>query len=426
MIQVNKNILQLKPSATLAINQKVGALRAAGKEIYHFGFGQSPFQIHDSIVDALKVNASNNNYLPTLGLGKLRDQIGSFLKFHQNINGDANAIFIGPGSKELLYQTILILEGTFLIPKGSWVSYGPQIKARHGDFEILETRLEHNFKLRANVLEAYCKEYPKQKKILILNSPNNPTGSVYTTRELEVLAKVCRENAIIVLSDEIYSQINFNEDYSPSISNFYPEKTIVFGGLSKVFSAGGYRLGFMHLPKDLQFLHDTYRALFSETFSAVSSPVQFAAIEAYKMTNEVKSYIENCSQVLKGISNYVYEKLKIAQIDCTTPQGAFYMMIGFNNYKNKINALGINTSEQLGRYILEKFNVALLPASDFYFKADEFLFRLAFVDFNGTEVLKGFERMTNINEDFMQKYCSNIFNGTHKIIEFVEDLTEDS
>ena len=132
MIQINQSILKLKLSATLAINQKVKALRNQNETVFHFGFGQSPFPIHDSIVNELKNNASNNHYLPTVGLETLRQVIAGFLQKHQNVTADSDYIYIGPGSKELLYQTILILEGIFLIPKGSWVSYGPQINSKNG------------------------------------------------------------------------------------------------------------------------------------------------------------------------------------------------------------------------------------------------------------------------------------------------------
>jgi len=136
MIKVNQNIQNLKPSATLAINQKVVALREKGETIFHFGFGQSPFPIHQSIVNALKDNATNNHYLPTIGLDVLRNTIAKFLEKHQGIKAESDFIYIGPGSKELLYQTILILDSTFLIPKGSWVSYGPQINSKNGEIML--------------------------------------------------------------------------------------------------------------------------------------------------------------------------------------------------------------------------------------------------------------------------------------------------
>ena len=128
---------------------------------------------------------------------------------------------------------------------------------------------------------------------------------------------------MIVLSDEIYSQLNFKDNFSPSISKYYPEGTIVFGGLSKVFSAGGYRLGFMSLPKELNQLSIVYRSLFSETFSCVSSPVQFAAVKAYEYSDKLKEYVSISSAILHEISSYVFSELLKNNIDCTNPEGVF-------------------------------------------------------------------------------------------------------
>ena len=254
---INSSTENLKPSATLLINQKIKILRDQGRTIYHFGFGQSPFPVPDKIVEELVKHASYSGYLPTLGLSELRKEIGKFLKNHQSIAAHEDTIFIGPGSKELLYQTILIINGTFLIPKGSWVSYLPQVKLNQKDFSLLETSFENNYKLQAQSLENYCKRSTAKTKILILNSPNNPTGAVYTSNELELLAGICQKHDVIVLSDEIYSQLSFQMPHARSISNFYPEKTIVFGGLSKVFAAGGYRLGYVSVPTELEFLKNT-------------------------------------------------------------------------------------------------------------------------------------------------------------------------
>lgn len=422
-MKLNKHIRSLKPSATLAINTKVNNLNTRGENIYHFGFGQSPFPIYNSIVKELQKNAENNNYLPTLGLEKLRNQIAVFLKNHQNLKVEKDLVFIGPGSKELLFQTILILDSTFLIPKGSWVSYGPQIQSKGVNYELLETFLQNDFKLTAKELDFYCKQNRKVKqKALILNSPNNPTGAVYSIKELKEIAKVCKENDIVVLSDEIYSQLNFTNTYSPSIATFYPERTIVFGGLSKVFSAGGYRLGYMALPYGLKDLKDTYKSLFSETFSAVASPIQFAAIKAFKMDLKLQKYISIQREILKGVSSYLSLEFTKLNVECTKPEGAFYMTISFEEYKSKIHSLGINTSKELSDYILNNYKVALLPGSDFYFKEEDFFFRLAFVDFNGREVLKSFKKSKKITKEFIKRECSNIYEGMEQIKTFVKSL----
>jgi aspartate aminotransferase len=420
---INKNVLSLKQSATLLINEKVKKLRKGGASISHFGFGQSPFPIFPSIVESLQKHADNNHYLPVAGLEGLRQQIVQFLEKEQGIKATKESIFIGPGSKELLYQTILIFDADYLIPKGSWVSYIPQIQSKGGEHYVLDTFLEDDFKLKATELERFLKDQDTSKEfVLILNSPNNPTGAVYTEEEYKALAKVCKEYAITVMSDEIYSQIHFSEDYSPSISTYYPERTIVFGGLSKVFSAGGYRLGYMVLPKALASLQTVYKSLFSETFSCVSSPVQFAAINAYEYRKEMKEYVAQSSHILKGVSSFIYDEFSKVNIECTKSEGAFYMVIGFNKFKEQLAKIGITTSSELANYALEKYGVAMLPGTDFGFQNDDLFFRIAFVDFDGRQVMAAYQKGATINEGFIKEHCSSIFEGVQRTQALVKGL----
>jgi len=421
---INSSTQHLKPSATLLINQKINKLRAEGKTIYHFGFGQSPFPVPKSIVQALVEHADRNQYLPTLGLPELQKEIAKFLKNYQKINSQESSILIGPGSKELFFHTILILDGTYLIPKGSWVSYLPQIKLNNKEFTILETSFDDNYKLQAQTLETYCKDATSENTILILNSPNNPTGAVYTQEELQDLAEVCRTYDLTVLSDEIYSQLSFQVPHATSISNFYSEKTIVFGSLSKVFSAGGYRLGYLSIPTELHYLKKTYKLLLSETFSAVSAPIQYAAIEAFKFKKEVKDSVEDCKAILCSLGNYVHQTLTQANINCTSPQGGFYILVDFCYYKDQLSKLDINDGVLLADHLLEHYSVALLPGVDFYFSPNEFIFRLAYVDFNGKTVLAEYQKNKSIALDikFIKTFAPNIFNGVQKILDFVNSL----
>lgn len=415
-MKINPHIQELKPSATLAINEKVKTLRSQGAPVVHFGFGQSPFPIHDDIVAALKAEAANNNYLPSLGLLELREAISDYLRELHDLNYPADTIFIGPGSKELLYQTILILEGTFLIPQGSWVSYLPQIKSRGGDFVILPTEADSDYKLEAASLASYCRSNPEIQKTVILNSPNNPTGAVYTSQELEALAAVCREYGVIVLSDEIYSRINFKAATSPSIASYYPERTFIFSGISKIFSAGGYRCGFMTIPQDLTHLKSSFQSLFSETFSAVASPVQFAALSAFRGSEGLDAYIKRNTEVLSLISSYVYSELSVAGILCTKPEGAFYMMVDFSPFQQKLDGLGLVSSEAVANYFLDQLGVALLPGSDFYFPLDKPIFRLAFVDFNGRDWPR--EAAAEEGISAIDKYSPKIIEGVAKLVGF--------
>jgi aspartate aminotransferase len=420
---INQNILSLKQSATLLMNEKVKELRIKGKEISHFGFGQSPFPIHTSIVTALREHAENNHYLPVAGLEELREEIVLFLKKHQNIKTTKEAVFIGPGSKELLYQSILIFDAVFLIPKGSWVSYIPQIQSKGGAYHILETNFENDFKLTPDNLDAFFEhEVSKKQTVLLLNSPNNPTGAVYTKEECKALAITCRKHNIVVFSDEIYSQINFSERHSPSISAYYPEKTIIFGGLSKVFSAGGYRLGYIILPNEMQDLQNVYKSLFSETFSCVSSPIQFAAIKAFEYNTDLQNYVATTVAILKNISAFIFKELSEVAVECTKSEGAFYMLIGFNLHKAAILKLGISNSFELANYVIENYKVAMLPGVDFGFEKTELFFRIAFVDFNGESVMKVYTSHKKIDSNFIKEYAPNVFLGVEKIKSFIADL----
>jgi len=415
-MKINPNIQELKPSATLAINEKVKLLRSQGESVVHFGFGQSPFPIHPKIVTALKEEAANNNYLPSLGLLELRESIAGYLSKWYDLEYNADTIFIGPGSKELLYQTILILEGTFLIPQGSWVSYLPQIKAKGGEFTILPTDANSDYKLDANTLASYCLANPKEQKTIVLNSPNNPTGAVYTDEELAQMAAVCREYEVIVFSDEIYSRITFESATAPSIASYYPERTFIFSGMSKIFSAGGYRCGFMAIPQDFSHLKSTFQSLFSETFSAVASPVQYAGLAAFQGSEALDAYVQRNAQILSLIASYVYKKLSAARIQCTKPEGAFYMMVDFSPFQQKLDGLGLHSSESLAIYFLNQLGVALLPGSDFYFPAHAPIFRLAFVDFNGADWPR--EPATEEGIASIEKYSPKIVEGVAKLVDF--------
>jgi len=420
MIRTNKHLETLKPSATLAINERVKALRKQGEKILHLGFGQSPFPIHSKIVNALKEHADNNTYLPSLGLPELRKQISSYLEQYHSLHFEPELIFLGPGSKELLFQTVMILDHVFLIPQGSWVSYLPQIKAKGGRFSVLETSFKENYKLRPDRLEAYCRMHPNEKFVLILNSPNNPTGAVYSASELKALAVTCRKYSVVVLSDEIYSRICFLEERAASIASYYPEGTILFSGLSKIFSAGGYRCGLMALPNDLKSLRPIFQSLFSETFSAVASPVQYAALTAFGIDTELEDTINRNTAILKVIGNYVHRQLSDHRIQSTQPMGGFYTMIDLSWYKEALNSLNLQNSEAIAMHILNQYKVALLPGSDFYFDPAIPIFRLAFVDFDGSDIPSNW---TSMSEDQMvERIAPNVVRGTQQLLRFSKDL----
>ena len=172
----------------------------------------------------------------------------------------------------------------------------------------------------------------------------------------------------------------------------------------------------------MQYLQNVYKSLFRETFSCVSSPVQFAAIKDSEYQTDWQNYLATKATVLKNISEFIFKELSEVKIECTKSEGAFYMLIGFNLHKAAILKLGICSSIELANYILENYNFAMLPVVYFGFKKEELFFRIPVVDFNGEDLMRAYESHKNIDRNFIKENAPNIFLGVEKIKTFMADL----
>ncbi len=405
-----KNILKLKQSSTLVINEKCKRLISQGRRVYQFGFGQSPFPVPEKIVTALKNNAHRKEYLPIQGLKELRESISNYLKKKTGINYPKENIVITPGSKEAMLLLHVAFNGEIILSAPSWVSYEPQAIIGRNKVHWIHTSRENNWFPTAQQLEKKIKSVKKKNLIFILNSPNNPSGTI--CKNLKELAKVAKKYNLIVLSDEIYTDLTFCNKYE-SISQFYPERTFISGGLSKWCGAGGWRVGFFAVPDRLSNLLENIKTLASESYSTVNSPAQFAAVEAYK--GDFSDYKNNTINILRSVGNYVYNHLKSNKILMNRPQGAFYLMPEFPNKKYK-------TSTELCETILEETGVAMLPASDFGFNPKKMLTRLCYIDFDGSEFLKASINEKILDDKMIEKYAPNVVEGTKKLSNWAKNL----
>tara|TARA_Y100001936_G_scaffold243886_1_gene283439 strand:+ start:1910 stop:3145 length:1236 start_codon:yes stop_codon:yes gene_type:complete len=404
------HIKSLKPAATLAINEKCKKLREEGKKVFNFGFGGSPFSIPDKIVSALKNNAHKKEYLPSVGLKNLREAIAKYINQYSNNDFGQEDIIIGPGTKQLMFLLQLGFEGEFIFPTGSWVSYEPQAVIAQNKVHWIKTSRENNWFPKPEDIEKKIKSIKSKNIILFLNSPNNPSGAV--CKNLKEIAEVAKKHKIIVLSDEIYTQLQFDGKYS-SISEHYPEGTIISSGLSKWLGAGGWRLGFFAVPNKLKNILEVIKVLSSESLSAVSAPIQYAAVEAF--SNDHSIYINETRKILFAVGNYVYNNLKSNKVLINPPQGGFYIMPEFLNSKFK-------TSGKMCDDILKKTGVALLPGSDFGFKPNKMLTRLSYTDFDGETFLKNVIGSKKLDDDIIKKYAPNVVEGTKRLSEWAKSL----
>ncbi len=409
-VHLNLNVRGLPVSATLGINEESNRLLAAGKQIYKLGLGQSPFPVPGPIVKELQNNAHQKDYLPVRGLQALCSAVAGYYRRTQDLTFCSEHILIGPGSKELMFILQLVYYGDLVIPTPSWVSYAPQAHIIGRHVRWLQTEAKNDWLLTPEELEGLCQADPTKPRIVILNYPNNPTGCSYSDQQLQDLAAVARKYRLIMLSDEIYGELNFTGTHR-SIARYYPEGTIVASGLSKWAGAGGWRLGTFAFPTELSWLLDAMAVVASETFTATSAPIQYAAVKAFQGGAELERYLQQSRRILKALADWIFAQLTAAGLEVARPIGAFYIFPDFSPARAKLAARGVTDAESLCRKILQEAGVAFLPGSAFGRPQHELTARLAFVDFDGARALAAAEQSPldqELDETFLDQYCEKV------------------
>jgi aspartate aminotransferase len=423
-INLNLNVRGLKHSATLRINELSNKLIKECKTVFKFGLGQSPFPVPESVVEALRQNAHQKDYLPVKGLYELRKAVAEFNFRHQGIVTDPDDILIGPGSKELIFLLQLVYYGDLLIPTPSWVSYSPQARIIGRHVHWIPASPDNNWRMSPELLDMVCRDDPDRPRIVILNYPSNPTGNTYPIERLKLLAQVAQKYKVILISDEIYGMINHNGQHV-SIARYYPEGTIVSSGLSKWCGAGGWRLGTFSFPPSLRWLLDAMASAASETYTSTSAPIQYAAITAFEGNPEIDEYLKQSRRILKALAKYMTDAFVAVNIKVPQVDGGFYLFPDFGFYREKLNQREIFTSNEMCNAILKETGVAMLPGSEFGLAPGELVGRMAYVDFNGAEALKaatGEWADKKLNSHFPELFCPKITEGTKSLVNWLKNL----
>jgi aspartate aminotransferase len=421
-VQLNLNVRGLSPSATLAINERSNRLKSEGRKVYKFGLGQSPFPVPESVVKTLEKNAFQKDYLPVRGLWDLREAVAVYLDRTQQIPCTGDDVIVGPGSKELMFLLQLVYYGDLVIPRPSWVSYAPQARIIGRQVIWAHTRKESGWQLTPEELKRICAEDPDRPRILILNYPSNPTGNTYHTEILKHLAKVARCYRVMLLSDEIYGELEHKGQHV-SIARFYPEGTIVSGGLSKWCGAGGWRLGVFAFPKQMHWLRDAMSSVASETFTSTSAPIQFAAVRAYEGGTDIEQYLLHVRRILGFLGRHIAKRLKQIGVDVTPPKGAFYLFPDFTPLAEHLKSRGIENSRQLCDRLLEETGVALLPGSEFGCEEKDLTARLSYVDFDGAGALSASMQRSKdhpLDDDFLRAHCPRVIAGVEALADWLK------
>ena len=417
-----KWLIETEKSETLLINELSKNKESNQEEIYKFGFGQSPFYPTQSIINELKEHSYRKDYTPVQGILELRQAVATFHQKFNKINIDPSQIIIAPGSKLILYMTMAaIKQADILLPNPCWVSYKPQAIHCHHNIINVEASYQSKWLIEAKTLDQALstRANPKKPAILILNYPCNPTGTTFNPSQLQEIASIAKKHNLIIVSDEIYGPLTFNNNHE-TIAQYYPEGTIITSGLSKWCGAGGWRLGIGIIPKQLgQDYFDRLLGIASETYSSASTPIQMAAIKAYQWSTELEDYLKKQQHILQTIGTYCAEKLQKNHVLTHQPEGGFYLFPDFSYYKEKLNKKNIHTNVQMCKSCLEESGVALLAGAAFGQAPEKLTARLSFVDFDG-ETLMNLKKP--LSKEDLEKFAPKITKGMNKLIDWLNQL----
>lgn len=352
----------LTPSSTLAITAKAKELKEQGIDVIGLGAGEPDFNTPDNILNAAKqsMDAGLTKYTPAGGLPALKKAIIDKLARDNNLTYKANEIIVGVGAKHVLYtlfQVILNEGDEVIIPIPYWVSYPEQVKLAGGVPVYVEGTQEQNFKITAQQLRNAITE---KTKAVIINSPSNPSGMIYSKEELAELAQVAEEKDILIVSDEIYEKLVYNgiEHYSiAEVSDAVKARTIVVNGVAKSHSMTGWRIGYA--AGDATIIK-AMTDLASHSTSNATTTAQYATIEAY---NGSQDAVEKMRQAFESRLEAIFSKLAaIPGVKVLKPQGAFYLLPDVSETAEKT---GYTSVDDFVSALLTEANVAVIPGSGF-------------------------------------------------------------
>ncbi|VAV82312.1 Aspartate aminotransferase [hydrothermal vent metagenome] len=376
MIKISKRVSNLEESVTLAITAKAKALKAEGRDIIGLSAGEPDFDTPENIKDAAHkaINDGRTKYTPVGGIPELKDAVIERLKLDRGLTYKRSEVLISCGGKHSIYnllQALLDPGDEVIIPAPYWVSYPPMVELAGGVPVIITTDDASGFKVTAEAFKAHITE---KTKAVIINSPSNPTGAVYSKEELTEIAELALEHDILIISDEIYDKLHYDAACKgaptiATISEKVKAQTVVLNGVSKAYSMTGWRIGYAAGPEELI---GAMMKLQSQSTSGASSISQWAAVEALAGPQEAVAIMRD--EFHKRRDLMVSGLNAIDGITCLTPEGAFYVFPNISGVFGKSGGrsgteageeVKITDSVSLCTYLLEAAGVAVVPGAAF-------------------------------------------------------------
>lgn len=365
-LTLSKKAQAVKPSSTLAITAKAKELRAQGIDVVGFVAGEPDFNTPDNINKAAKaaIDAGFTKYTPVSGIIELKKAIADKFASFNKLKYEPDQIVVSNGGKHSLTNAITAIANPgdeFMIPAPYWLSYPEMVKLADAVPVAVTTKKENGYKVTVEELEA---AYTDKTKALILNTPNNPTGSVYTEEELRAIADFVIEKDIFVIADEMYEYLIYGDKTHVSIASFNDEiykRTITCSGLSKSYAMTGWRIGYAAAPIEIAKLMSSVQS------HQASNPNSIAQKAAYEAITGPQDTVKDMVAEFEARSVYLYDAIsKMPYLDCIKPDGAFYAFVDCSALVGKkYKGEEIKNAADIGRILIEDYNVAVIPCDDF-------------------------------------------------------------
>lgn len=367
-LTLSRKASAVKPSSTLAITAKAKELKAQGIDVVGFGAGEPDFNTPDNINEAAikAIHDGFTKYTPASGIQELKEAICTKFKDFNNLEYKPNQIVISNGGKHSLtniFSAILNPGDEVIIPAPYWLSYPEIVKLADGVPVYIRGEKEQGYKVNAEQIQAVITE---NTKALILNTPSNPTGMVYSREELQAIADVAVKNDIYVVADEMYEYLIYGDDEHISIASLGEEifkRTITCSGVAKSYAMTGWRIGYTGSSTEIAKLMGSVQ---SHQTSNPNSIAQKAAVEAL---NGPQDTVEAMKQEFDKRRKYMFERVSVMPLLSTLePKGAFYLFVDVNEVlKKEYKGEVIGTTDRLAAILLEDYAVAVIPCGDFGF-----------------------------------------------------------
>jgi aspartate aminotransferase len=362
--RISKRVEQIKPSATIVVSMRAMELKAQGKDIVSLGFGEPDFDTPKHISDAAiaAIRSGKTRYTPVDGTAELKQAISHKFSRENNLDFSAGQILVSNGAKQSLYNLLLAVldpEDEVIVPAPYWVSYPDMVKLVDAEPAILNGMPEHNYKITAKELQNTIND---QTRLLILNSPSNPTGKVYSEQEYQALGEVLIEHPkVFIACDDIYEHIYWGKGPYRTLLNVCPElteRTVIINGVSKAYAMTGWRIGYAAGPEDLI---QAMRKVQGQSTSCASSVSQAAATAALEGPQDC---VEQMRAEFKRRYDYFRTALNnIPGVDCPACDGAFYAFPSFQGLLDQMH--GLADDVELAAWFLDHAGVSTVPGSAF-------------------------------------------------------------